>query len=43
MVGLVLVHRLVAGLGGPYGVAILLPLTFAMDPTSAILMLSCIC
>ena len=30
------------GLGGPNGVAILLPLTFAMDPTSAIVMLSCI-
>src|SRR5512140_2557081 len=31
------------GLGGPNGVAILLPLTFSMDPTSAIVMLSCIC
>src|SRR5262245_53430013 len=30
------------GLGGPNGVAILLPLTFAMPPTSAIIMLSCI-
>lgn len=30
------------GLGGPNGVAILLPLTFAMEPTSAIVMLSCI-
>src|SRR5882762_11534 len=30
------------GLGGPKGVAILLPLTFTMDPTSAIVMLSCI-
>jgi putative tricarboxylic transport membrane protein len=30
------------GLGGPNGVAILLPLTFSMDPTSAIVMLSCI-
>ncbi len=30
------------GLGGPNGVAILLPLTFTMDPTSAIVMLSCI-
>ncbi|OYW34499.1 MAG: hypothetical protein B7Z41_01990, partial [Rhizobiales bacterium 12-66-7] len=28
------------GLGGPNGVAILLPLTFSMDPTSAIVMLS---
>ena len=30
------------GLGGPNGVAILLPLTFTMPPTSAIVMLSCI-
>ncbi|MBX9924987.1 MAG: tripartite tricarboxylate transporter permease [Hyphomicrobiaceae bacterium] len=30
------------GLGGPNGVAILLPLTFGMDPTSAIVFLSCI-
>ena len=30
------------GLGGPNGVAILLPLTFTMAPTSAIIMLSCI-
>ncbi len=30
------------GLGGPNGVAILLPLTFAMNPTSAIILLSCI-
>ncbi|HZX88557.1 MAG TPA: tripartite tricarboxylate transporter permease [Reyranella sp.] len=30
------------GLGGPNGVAILLPLTFTMDPTSAIVLLSCI-
>src|SRR5262245_49977008 len=30
------------GLGGPNGVAILLPLTFGMEPTSAIIMLSCI-
>jgi putative tricarboxylic transport membrane protein len=30
------------GLGGANGVAILLPLTFAMSPTSAIVMLSCI-
>ena len=30
------------GLGGQDGVAILLPLTFTMDPTSAIVMLSCI-
>jgi putative tricarboxylic transport membrane protein len=30
------------GLGGPNGVAILLPLTFTMKPVSAIVMLSCI-
>uniref|UniRef100_A0A2G7T917 Tricarboxylate transporter n=2 Tax=Pseudomonadati TaxID=3379134 RepID=A0A2G7T917_9FLAO len=30
------------GLGGPNGVAILLPLTFGMSPTSAIILLSCI-
>ncbi len=30
------------GLGGANGVAILLPLTFTMNPTSAIIMLSCI-
>lgn len=30
------------GLGGANGIAILLPLTFAMSPTSAIIMLSCI-
>ena len=30
------------GLGGANGVAILLPLTFTMSPTSAIIMLSCI-
>ena len=30
------------GLGGPNGVAILLPLTFTMSPTSGIIMLSCI-
>src|SRR5678809_221472 len=30
------------GLGGANGVAILLPLTFTMPPTSAIIMLSCI-
>ena len=44
MVGLVLgvFVGVLPGLGGPNGVAILLPLTFAMDPTSAIVMLSCI-
>src|SRR5574339_1250875 len=31
-----------SGLGGANGVAILLPLTFTMSPTSAIIMLSCI-
>ena len=30
------------GLGGANGIAILLPLTFAMPPVSAIIMLSCI-
>src|SRR5690606_2672973 len=30
------------GLGGANGVAILLPLTFSMSPTSAIIMLTCI-
>src|SRR3989338_11476039 len=30
------------GLGGANGVAILLPITFSMPPTSAIIMLSCI-
>src|SRR5690348_5356152 len=30
------------GLGGANGVAILLPLTFSMNPVSAIIMLSCI-
>ena len=30
------------GLGGANGVAILLPLTFTMSPTSAIILLSCI-
>src|SRR5438876_827985 len=44
MVGLVLgiIVGVLPGLGGPNGVAILLPLTFTMDPTSAIVMLSCI-
>ena len=30
------------GLGGANGIAILLPLTFSMNPTSAIIMLCCI-
>ncbi|MFZ9122062.1 MAG: tripartite tricarboxylate transporter permease [Burkholderiaceae bacterium] len=30
------------GLGGANGIAILLPLTFSMDPVSAVIMLSCI-
>src|SRR6202011_6224387 len=44
MVGLVLgiFVGVLPGLGGPNGVAILLPLTFSMNPTSAIIMLSCI-
>src|SRR3954463_6215178 len=44
MVGLVLgiFVGVLPGLGGPNGVAILLPLTFTMEPTSAIVMLSCI-
>src|SRR5262249_55453086 len=44
MVGLVLgiFVGVLPGLGGPNGVAILLPLTFTMDPTSAIVMLSCL-
>ena len=35
-------HRRAAGPGRANGVAILLPLTFAMPPTTAIIMLSCI-
>ena len=44
MVGLILgvFVGVLPGLGGPNGVAILLPLTFSMDPTNAIVMLSCI-
>lgn len=44
VVGLVLgvIIGVLPGLGGPNGVAILLPLTFTMPPTSAIIMLSCI-
>jgi putative tricarboxylic transport membrane protein len=43
-IGIVLgiVIGVLPGLGGPNGVAILLPLTFTMQPTSAIIMLSCI-
>jgi len=43
-IGMVLgiVIGVLPGLGGPNGVAILLPLTFTMPPTSAIIMLSCI-
>lgn len=43
-VGLILgvVVGVLPGLGGPNGVAILLPITFSMPPTSAIVMLSCI-
>ena len=44
MVGIVLgvIIGVLPGLGGANGVAILLPLTFTMSPTSAIIMLSCI-
>src|SRR3977135_343795 len=44
MVGLVLgiFVGVLPGLGGPNGAALLIPLTFTMDPTSAIVMLSCI-
>jgi putative tricarboxylic transport membrane protein len=44
MVGIILgvIIGVLPGLGGANGVAILLPLTFAMNPTSAIIMLSCI-
>src|SRR4051794_26915784 len=44
IVGIVLgvVIGVLPGLGGANGVAILLPLTFSMPPTSAIIMLSCL-
>ncbi len=44
LVGIVLgvVIGVLPGLGGANGIAILLPLTFTMPPTSAIIMLSCI-
>jgi putative tricarboxylic transport membrane protein len=44
LVGIVLgvLIGVLPGLGGANGVAILLPLTFTMSPTSAIIMLSCI-
>lgn len=44
LVGIVLgvLIGVLPGLGGANGVAILLPLTFTMPPTSAIIMLSCI-
>jgi putative tricarboxylic transport membrane protein len=44
VVGIVLgvIIGVLPGLGGANGVAILLPLTFSMSPTSAIIMLSCI-
>src|SRR5947208_9953986 len=44
MVGIILgvIIGVLPGLGGANGVAILLPLTFSMNPTSAIIMLSCI-
>ncbi len=44
VVGVVLgvIIGVLPGLGGANGVAILLPLTFSMSPTSALIMLSCI-
>jgi putative tricarboxylic transport membrane protein len=44
LVGVVLgvIIGVLPGLGGANGIAILLPLTFTMEPTSAIIMLSCI-
>src|ERR1700761_9494116 len=44
MIGVVLgvIIGVLPGLGGANGVAILLPLTFSMDHTSGIIMLSCI-
>ncbi len=44
LIGVVLgvIIGVLPGLGGANGVAILLPLTFTMPPTSAIIMLSCI-
>lgn len=44
IVGIVLgvIVGVLPGLGGANGIAILLPLTFSMSPTSAIIMLSCI-
>jgi putative tricarboxylic transport membrane protein len=41
-IGLGVLIGVLPGLGGANGVAILLPITFTMDPTSAIIMLSCI-
>ena len=43
MVGIILgvLIGVLPGLGGANGIAILLPLTFGMNPTSAIIMLSC--
>jgi putative tricarboxylic transport membrane protein len=44
MVGIILgvLIGVLPGLGGANGIAILLPLTFAMSPVSAVIMLSCI-
>lgn len=44
VIGIVLgvIVGVLPGLGGANGIAILLPLTFSMSPTSAIIMLSCI-
>lgn len=43
LIGIVLgvIVGVLPGLGAPNGVAILLPLTFSMPPTSAVIMLSC--
>ena len=41
-IGLGVLIGVLPGLGGANGIAILLPLTFAMPPVSAIIMLSCI-
>src|SRR3954453_13206136 len=44
MIGIILgvIIGVLPGLGGANGIAILLPLTFSMPPTSAIILLSCI-
>ena len=44
IVGIVLgiIVGVLPGLGGANGVAILIPITFAMSPTSAVILLACI-